>query len=91
MPDYLNTYVDETQLLTYQGADFDEVCLVDSAGQPGAQVWCWTRREGDLAKACWLRLIVTVDDKDSPAAVERVREVLDPQPVADPRRALWMH
>jgi len=91
MPDYFNTYVDEAQLLTYQGADFDEVCLADRSGEPGAQVWCWTRREGDLGKACWLRLIVTVDDKDSPAAVERVREVLSPQPVTDPGRPLWMH
>ncbi|MGM9480642.1 hypothetical protein ACS5PN_05545 [Roseateles sp. NT4] len=91
MPDYLNTYVEEEELLTYQGADFDEVCLAGRSGEPGAQVWCWTRREADGNKACWLRLIVAVDDKDSPATVERVRGALNPQPVTDPHRPLWMH
>lgn len=91
MPDYFNTYVDEAELLTYQGADFDEVCLADRSGEPGAQVWCWTRREGDRSKACWLRLIVAVDDKDSPAVVERVRGTLQPQPVVDPGRPAWVH
>lgn len=91
MPDYFDTHVDEDQLLTYQGADFDEVCLADKAGLMGAQVWCWTRRESDRHKASWLRLIVAVDDKDSPAAVERVRGALNPQPLADPNRPLWMH
>lgn len=65
MPDYLDTHVDEAHLPHYQGADFDEVRLVGRLGAPGRQVWCWTRREEDLAKACWLRLIVTVDDEDS--------------------------
>lgn len=91
MPDYINTYVDEDQLLTYQGADFDEVCLADRSGELGAQVWCWTRRESDLAKASWLRLIVAVDDSQSPATVERVRLTLNPQPLADPRRPAWVH
>lgn len=91
MPDYFNTYVDEAELLAYEGADFDEVCLTDRTGEPGAQVWCWTRREADMAKASWLRLIVTVPDKDSAAAVERVRKVLNPQPVVDPARPLWVH
>lgn len=91
MPDYFNTYVDEEQLLTYEGADFDEVRLADRSGEMGAQVWCWTRREGDRSKASWLRLIVAVDDKDSPATVERVREALKPRPVADPHRRPFMH
>ncbi|MFG6458949.1 hypothetical protein [Roseateles sp. BYS96W] len=91
MPAYFNTYVDEAQLLAYRGADFDEVCLADRSGEPGAQVWCWTRREGDRSKASWLRLIVTVDDKDSAAAVERVRAALQPQPMPDPQRTVWMH
>lgn len=91
MPDYLNTYVDEDHLLNYQGADFDEVCLADRSGQPGAQVWCWTRRDTDLCKAAWLRLIVAVDDKDSLATVERVRQALQPLPLPDPNRELWMH
>ena len=51
MPDYANTYVAEEQLLIYEGADFDEVCLADRSGNRGAQVWCWTRRETDLDKA----------------------------------------
>lgn len=91
MPAYFNTYVDEEQLLTYAGADFDEVCLADRSGELGAQVWCWTRRENDKSKASWLRLIVAVDDKDSAATVERVRGALNPQPVADPHRPPWMH
>jgi hypothetical protein len=91
MPGYFNTYVDEEDLLAYEGADFDEVCLADRAGEPGAQVWCWTRREADMAKASWLRLIVKVHDKDSAATVERVRNTLKPQPVKDPNRPLWMH
>lgn len=91
MPDYLDTHVDEAQLLTYQGADFDEVCLVGRLGAPGRQVWCWTRRQEDLAKACWLRLMVTVDDEDSAAAVERVRAALLPRPVSDPARPVWQH
>jgi hypothetical protein len=91
MPGYSNTYVDEAQLLTYEGADFDEVCLADRAGVLGAQVWCWTRREGDGSKARWLRLIVAVDDKDCAATVERVREALRPRPVADPHRPPWAH
>ncbi len=91
MPAYFHPYVDEAQLLAYQGADFDEVCLADRSGEPGAQVWCWTRREGDRSKASWLRLIVTVDDKDSTAAVERVRAALRPQPMPDPQRTVWMH
>jgi len=91
MPDYLNTYVDEEQLLIHQGADFDEVLLADRSGELGAQVWCWTRREADRARSCWLRLIVAVDDKESDATVQRVRDALKPQPVADPRRPLWMH
>lgn len=91
MPDYFNTYVDEDQLLVYQGADFDEVCLTDDSGLLGAQVWCWTRREADRAKASWLRLIVKVDDRDAASAVERVRGALKPQPVADPNRPLWAH
>ena len=86
MPDYINTYVDEDQLLIYEGADFDEVCLADRSGERGAQVWCWTRRETDLNKASWLRLIVAVDDKDSAATVERVRGALKPHPVPDPFR-----
>ncbi|KQV89024.1 MULTISPECIES: hypothetical protein [unclassified Roseateles] len=86
MPDYINTYVDENQLLIYEGADFDEVYLADRSGERGAQVWCWTRRETDLNKASWLRLIVSVDDKDSAAAVERVRGALKPNPVPDPFR-----
>lgn len=91
MPDYLDTYVDEEHLLTYQGADFDEVCLAARAGEPGLQVWCWTRREVDLHKASWLRLIVAVDDHQSPAAVERVRAALQPRPVVDPGRPQWVH
>lgn len=91
MPSYFNTYVDEEQLLTYEGADFDEVRLADRAGELGAEVWCWTRREGDKSKASWLRLIVAVDDKDSAATVERVRDALKPRPVADPKRPRWMH
>jgi len=91
MPSYFNTYVDEEQLLTYEGADFDEVCLADRFGELGAQVWCWTRRDGDRFKASWLRLIVAVDDKHSAATVERVRETLKPRPLADPHRPLWMH
>lgn len=91
MPSYFNTYVDEDDLRDYEGADFDEVCLTDSTGEPGAQVWCWTRREADMAKASWLRLIVTVDDKDSAAAVERVRNALKPQLPKDPNRPVWMH
>ncbi len=91
MPTYFNTYVDEEQLLAYQGADFDEVCLADRKGEPGAQVWCWTRREGDLSKASWLRLIVAVDDKDSATTVERVRAALQPHPEPDPKRPAWMH
>ena len=91
MPDYFNTYVDEEHLSTYQGADFDEVCLAGRTGEPGAQVWCWTRREADQNKVSWLRLIVAVDDKDSPATVERVRAVLEPQPSADPNRPPWLH
>ena len=91
MPDYINTYVDADQLLTYQGADFDEVLLADRSGQLGAQVWCWTRREGDLCKAAWLRLIVSVDDKDSSATVELVRLALKPEPPTDANRELWMH
>jgi hypothetical protein len=91
MPDYLNTYVAEDQLLSYQGADFDEVRLADRSGELGAQVWCWTRREADLHKASWLRLIVSVDDKDSAAAVERVRNALKPDPPTDPSRPLWHH
>ena len=86
MPDYINTYVDEEQLLIYEGADFDEVSLADRSGEPGAQVWCWTRRETDRCKASWLRLIVAVDDKDSAAVVERVRGALNPQPLPDPFR-----
>jgi len=84
MPDYINTYVDEDQLLIYEGADFDEVCLADRSGEQGAQVWCWTRRETDLHKASWLRLIVAVDDKDSAATVERVRGALKPIPFLIP-------
>ncbi len=91
MPDYFNTYVDEGELRAYEGADFDEVCLTDRTGEPGAQVWCWTRREADMAKASWLRLVVMVPDKDSAAAVERVRQALKPQPVTDPARPLWVH
>jgi hypothetical protein len=91
MPRYFNTYVDEADLPTYEGADFDEVCLTDQTGEAGAQVWCWTRREVDMAKASWLRLIVTVPDKDSAAAVERVRHALKPQPSPDASRPLWMH
>lgn len=91
MPGYFNTYVDEAQLLRYEGADFDEVSLADRAGTLGALVWCWTRREGDQSKASWLRLIVAVDDKDSASTVERVRSVLNPSPVADPHRPLWLH
>ncbi|MCE4556992.1 hypothetical protein [Pelomonas cellulosilytica] len=91
MPAYFNTYVDEEQLLAYQGADFDEVCLADRKGEPGAQVWCWTRREGDRSKASWLRLIVAVDDKDSATTVERVRAALQPHPSPDPHRPAWMH
>jgi hypothetical protein len=91
MPAYFNTYVDEEQLLTYQGADFDEVRLADRSGELGAEVWCWTRREGDRYKASWLRLIVAVDDKDSAAVVERVRATLKPSPVADPHRPAWYH
>lgn len=91
MPDYFNTYTDEADLATHVGEDFDEVCLTDATGEPGAQVWCWTRREADMGKAAWLRLIVTVGDKDSPAAVERVRQALKPQPPKDPARPLWMH
>lgn len=91
MPDYFNTYVDVDELLKFEGADFDEVCLADRSGNLGAQVWCWTRREGDFAKASWLRLIVAVDDRYSAAEVERVRDVLKPRPVADPRRPRWMH
>jgi hypothetical protein len=91
MPAYFNTYVDEEQLLTYEGADFDEVRLADRSGALGAEVWCWTRREGDRSKASWLRLIVAVDDKDSAATVARVRAALKPQPVPDPRRPRWMH
>jgi hypothetical protein len=91
MPGYANTYVAEDQLLQYQGADFDEVCLADRSGELGAQVWCWTRRETDSHKATWLRLIVSVDDKDSPAAVERVRDALKPEPPVDPNRRTWVH
>lgn len=91
MPDYSTTYVDEDKLPAYEGADFDEVCLTDSTGEPGAQVWCWTRREADMAKASWLRLVVTVHDKDSTAAVERVRNALKPQAAKDPNRPVWMH
>ena len=91
MPDYFNTYVDEDDLPAYVGADFDEVCLTDRTGEPGAQVWCWTRREADMAKASWLRLIVTVYDKDSAAAVERVRDALKPQSAKDPNRPVWTH
>lgn len=91
MPDYFNTYVDEERLLTYQGADFDEVCLADRGGELGAQVWCWTRREGDQHKACWLRLIVRVDDHHAPATVDRVRGALQPRPVPDPHRPVWAH
>lgn len=91
MPAYFNTYVDEEQLLAYEGADFDEVRLADRAGELGAEVWCWTRREGDQSKASWLRLIVAVDDKDSAAAVERVRATLKPHPVVDPQRPAWVH
>jgi len=91
MPDYANTYVAEEQLLIYEGADFDEVCLADRSGNRGAQVWCWTRRETDLDKAIWLRLIVAVDDKDSPEAVERVRGALKPHPLPDPYRKPMPH
>lgn len=91
MAGYFNTYVDEELLLTYEGADFDEVCLADRAGAVGAQVWCWTRREGDRSKASWLRLIVAVDDKHSAATVERVRQALKPRPVADPHRPPRLH
>ena len=91
MPDYFNTYVDLEQLLTHEGADFDEVCLADRSGEIGAQVWCWTRRDDDRSKACWLRLIVAVDDKDSAATVEHVREALKPRPVANPHRPPRMH
>lgn len=91
MPDYFNTYVAEDDLLAYEGADFDEVLLTDRTGEPGAQVWCWTRREADMARASWLRLIVTVSDKDSPAAVERVRHALKPQSAKDPNRPAWLH
>ena len=91
MPDYFNSYVDEAELPAYEGADFDEVCLTDETGEPGAQVWCWTRREADMARACWLRLIVKVADKDSAAAVERVRDALKPQWVKDPNRPVWVH
>lgn len=91
MPDYAKTYVAEEQLLLYEGADFDEVCLADRAGQRGAQVWCWTRRETDLDKAIWLRLIVAVDDKDSSATVERVRNALKPHPLPDPYRKPLPH
>jgi hypothetical protein len=91
MPGYFNTYVHEDDLLKHEGEDFDEVLLTDATGEPGAQVWCWTRREADMGKATWLRLIVTVPDKDSAAAVERVRGALNPQPVTDPNRPLWMH
>lgn len=91
MPGYFSTYVDEENLPTYEGADFDEVRLADRAGALGAEVWCWTRRDGDRSKASWLRLIVAVDDKDSPETVERVREALNPQPVTDPQRPAWMH
>jgi len=91
MPGYFTTHVNEGDLLAYEGADFDEVLLTDQTGEPGAQVWCWTRREADMAKASWLRLIVTVPDKDSSAAVERVRNLLDPKPNTDPARPLWLH
>ncbi|KQV60612.1 hypothetical protein ASC95_04000 [Pelomonas sp. Root1217] len=91
MPDYINTYVDEDQLLIYEGADFDEVYLADRSGERGAQVWCWTRRETDLNKASWLRLIVAVDDKDSAVTVERVRGALKPHPVPDPFRTPAAH
>ena len=91
MPDYFNTYVAEDGLLAYEGADFDEVVLTDRTGELGAQVWCWTRREADMARASWLRLIVTVADKDSAAAVERVRHALKPQWVTDPNRPVWVH
>lgn len=91
MPSYHNTYVDEAQLLIYEGADFDEVRLADRAGELGAEVWCWTRRDGDRSKASWLRLIVAVDDKDSAATAQRVRDALNPRPTPDPKRPLWMH
>jgi hypothetical protein len=84
MPSYVNTYVAEDRLSIYEGADFDEVLLADRSGELGAVVWCWTRRDSDLGKASWLRLIVAVDEKDSLATVERVREALKPQPVPDP-------
>ncbi len=91
MPRRFNTYVDEEQLLLYEGADFDEVRLADRSGNLGAQVWAWTRREGDFSKANWLQLIVAVDDKDSAATVDRVREALRPRPLADPERPVWKH
>lgn len=91
MPDYLDTYVDEAHLQTYEGADFDEVCLAGPDGALGEQVWRWTRRQDDYAKACWLRLIVAVDDAHSPAAVTRVREVLQPTPPENTGRVVWRH
>ena len=91
MPRYFNTYVDVEHLMAHAGADFDEVCLADRSGELGAQVWCWTRRDGDRSKVGWLRLIVAVDNKDSATTVEHVRNVLQPRPVADPHRPLWMH
>ena len=91
MARYCNTYVAEEQLLMYEGADFDEVCLADRSGELGAQVWCWTRRDVDRFKASWLRLIVAVDDNQSAETVERVREILKPRPVADPHRPQWTH
>lgn len=91
MPGYVNTYVAEEQLLIYEGADFDEVCLADRQGEPGAQVWCWTRRESDMHKAEWLRLIVAVDDKDSAETVARVRSALNPHPLPDPQRKPLAH
>lgn len=89
MPSYVNTYVAENHLSTYEGADFDEVLLADRSGALGSVVWCWTRRETDHNKASWLRLIVAVDDKDSPAAVERVRAVLNPNPLPDAARPVF--
>ena len=89
MPSYVNTYVAEDRLSIYEGADFDEVLLADRAGELGASVWCWTRREADLCKASWLRLIVAVDDKDSLETVERVRAALNPHPVPDATRPVF--
>lgn len=89
MPSYVNTYVAEDRLAIYEGADFDEVLLADSSGETGAVVWCWTRRDADLSKASWLRLIVAVDDKDSLETVERVREALKPNPVPDATRPVF--